>query len=249
MYVPQSEISLRSNCGQIRSKLPVFAVIRFTHTTIWVCGKCKMFAISWIDINIILNMNIWSAQQNDNSNERTFNHTNLIISYRFGFFLEFNCEIVDFWFSTNQRSVCLTKMPHLRVLRDHKSDLIRVIMFYYTICIIRNLRCTFSRYDSYHLMIWLYRMIRNMRFSLDEKFVYSQVQTLLIVSQIANRDEESAFVLWHLWPRLPRCAVPRIEFWKFSGFNTFLFDWWANENQFLWRLIKPISEFSKPFFE
>ena len=153
MYVPQSEISLRSNCGQIRSKLPVFAVDRFTHTTIWVCGKCKMFAISWIDINIILNMNIWSAQQNDNSNERTFNHTNLIISYRFGFFLEFNCEIVDFWFSTNQRSVCLTKMPHLRVLRDHKSDLIRVIMFYYTICIIRNLHCIFSRYDSYHMTL------------------------------------------------------------------------------------------------
>ena len=156
MYVPRSEISLRSNCGQIRSKLPVFVVTRFTHTTIWVCGKCKMFAISWIDINIILNMNIWSAQQNDNSNERTFNHTNLIISYRFGFFLEFNCEIDDFWLSTNQRSACLTKMPHMRVLRDHKSDLIRVIMFYYTICIIRNLRCTFSRYDSYHMthIIW-----------------------------------------------------------------------------------------------
>ena len=132
MYVPLSEISLRSNCGQIRSKLPVFAVIRFTHSTIWVCGKCSMFAISWIDINMILNMNIWSAQQNDNSNERTFNHTNLIISYRFGFFFKFNCEIDDFWFSTNQRSACLAKMPHWRVLRDHKSDLIRVIMFYYT---------------------------------------------------------------------------------------------------------------------
>ena len=214
MYVPLSEISLRSNCGQIRSKLPVFAVIRFTHSTIWVCGKCSMFAISWIDINMILNMNIWSAQQNDNSNERTFNHTNLIISYRFGFFFKFNCEIDDFGFSTNQRSACLAKMPHWRVLRDHKSDLIRVIMFYYTAIFIIRI----------FLKVWLILydpMMRSMRFSLAEKFVYSQVQTLLIVSQIANHDEESAFVLWHFWPRLPRCAVPRIEFWKFSGFNTF----------------------------
>ena len=55
-----------------------------------------MFAVSCIDINMILNMNIWSAQQNDNSNERAPNHTNLIISYRFGLFLEFNFEIDDF---------------------------------------------------------------------------------------------------------------------------------------------------------
>ena len=175
MYVPLSEISLRSNCGQIRSKLPVFAVIRFTHSTIWVCGKCSMFALSWIDINMILNMNIWSAQQNDNSNERTFNHTNLIISYRFGFFFKFNCEIDDFGFSTNQRSACLAKMPHWRVLRDHKSDLIRVIMFYYTAIFIIRI----------FLKVWLILydpMMRSMRFSLAEKFVYSQVQTLLIVS-------------------------------------------------------------------
>ena len=147
-------------------------------------------------------MNIWLAQQNDNSNERTSNHTNLIISYRFGFFFKFNCEIDDFWFSTNQRSACLAKMPHWRVLRGHKSDLIRVIMFYYTaIFIIRNF-----------LKVWLILydlMMRSMRFSLAEKFVYSQVQTLLIVSQIANHDEESAFVLWHFSYRLYRAVLCR----------------------------------------
>ena len=97
MYVPRSEISLWSNRGQIRSKLLFFAVIRLTHLAIWVCGKVKMFAVSWIDINMILNMNIWSAQQNDNSNERALDHTNLIISYRFGFLLEFNFEMSDFY--------------------------------------------------------------------------------------------------------------------------------------------------------
>lgn len=129
-------------------------------------------------------------------------------------FLSSTARSMIFWFSTNQRSACLAKMPHWRVLRDHKSDLIRVIMFYYTAIFIIRI----------FLKVWLINydpMMRSMRFSLAEKFVYSQVQTLLIVSQIANHDEESAFVLWHFWPRLPRCAVPRIEFWKFSGFNTF----------------------------
>ena len=219
MYVPRSEISLRSNCGRIRSKLPVFAVIYFTHSTISVCGKCSMFAISWIDINMILNMNIWLAQQNDNSNERTFNHTNLIISYRFGFVFKFNCEIDDFWFSTNQRSACLAKMPHWRVLRDHKSDLIRVIMFYYTaIFIIRIfLKVWLILYDAkYEIFIgW-------------EICVFSGTNTFDRFTDRKPRRGVSFRSVAFLLPRLPRCAVPRIEFWKFSGFNTF-FVWLVSQ--------------------
>ena len=156
-----------------------------------------MFAISWIDINMILNMNIWSAQQNDNSNERTFNHTNLIISYRFGFFFKFNCEIDDFWFSTNQRSACLAKMPHWRVLRDHKSDLIRVIMFYYTaIFIIRIfLKVWLILYDAkYEIFIgW-------------EICVFSGTNTF---DRFTDRKPPRgvSFVLWHFSNRLYRAVL------------------------------------------
>ena len=217
-----------------------------------------MFALSWIDIYMILNMNFWSAQQNDNSNERTFDHTNLIISYRFGFFLEFNCEIDDFWLSTNQRSACLTKMPHLRVLRDHKSDLIRVIMFYYTeICIIRSLNCTSRRYH-YHgpwkHLIWLVPYGQTVWFKLWD---FHSMRSLCILrykhswsfhrSQTATRSQLS---FCGICDRVYRAVLCRgLNFENFLDSTLLFYDWWANENQFLWWLIKPIFEFSKPFYE
>ena len=204
----QIVVKYGQNCPSLRSFVLLIQLFEFVGS-----AACLLY------LELILNMNIWSAQQNDNSNERTFNHTNLIISYRFGFFFKFNCEIDDFWFSTNQRSACLAKMPHWRVLRDHKSDLIRVIMFYYTaIFIIRIfLKVWLILYDAKHEIFigW-------------EICVFSGTNTFDRFTDRKPRRGVRFRSVAFLLPRLPRCAVPRIEFWKFSGFNTF-FVWLVSQ--------------------